>query len=171
MRRRGQSNNIGVSEPTSAVGVYTFVVPEDRVFGDEVIASIFGLSAKALTEGVPIKEVLRYVQNGDRQRLAKTMHEAIISGDLRAETYRVVLPDNRQYLVSAVGRCLRDADGLPSMYSGTVTILDEASPEATPGALERHCQAALALAERSEHPLAARYISSALSTLRGNREV
>ncbi|MCJ8519112.1 hypothetical protein ABID21_002167 [Pseudorhizobium tarimense] len=170
MGRRLQSNDNGRSEPSVTVGIYTFVVPEDLVYGDDVIASIFGLPERSLVEGAPIAEVLRYVQNGDRQRLAKAMHEAIVSGSFRSETYRVVHPDGQEYLVCGVGRCLRDRQGLPSMFSGTVTILDEAAPETSGDPLERHCQAALTLAERRKHSLAARYISSALSVLKANRE-
>jgi PAS domain-containing protein len=149
-------------------GIYSFIVPEDRVYGDQVIASVFGISLEALAEGVPIAEVIRCVKDGDRQRLARSVHDAILTGGLYKENYRVVHPDGREIAVSAIGRCLRDARGGPSIYSGIVTIVPESETCVAEDPLELHCRAALGIAENRRHALAARYLSSALSVL-GNR--
>ncbi|MBA4784457.1 MAG: PAS domain-containing protein [Rhizobiales bacterium] len=155
----------------TVTGIYTFIVPEDRVYGDQVIASVFGLSLEAVTEGVPIAEVIRYVRDGDRQRLAKAMHDAILTGGFYKEEYQVVHPDGRQITVSAIGRCLRDAHGIPSIYSGVVTIVPQpAVVGIVEDPLELHCRAALCIAKGRSHALAARYLSSALSVLGGKTE-
>lgn len=161
------TNDMTHGDPVT--GFYTFIVPEDRVFGDEVIATVFGLSLEALTSGVPIAEVIRHVVDGDRQRLAKSIHDSIVTGGLYKEHYCVVHPDGRQITVSAIGRCLRDTHGMPSIYSGVVTIVPQpAVVGVVDDPLESHCRAALGIAESRRHALAARYLSSALSVL-GNR--
>lgn len=150
----------------TVTGIYSFIVPEDRVYGDQVIASVFGLSLEELTVGVPIAEVIRYVRDGDRQRIAKAIHNAILTGGFYKEDYHIIHPDGREIAVSAIGRCLRDALGIPSIYSGAVTIVPQ--PAAVGDAedpLERHCRAALGIAKSRRHALAARYLASALSVL------
>lgn len=149
----------------AATGIFSFIVPEDRVHGDQVIASVFGLSLEALARGVPIAEVIRYVRDGDRQRLARSIHDAIVTGGFSKQEYQVVHPDGREITVSAIGRCLRDAQGIPSIYSGVVTIVPQPLVELVDDPLELHCRAALGIAESRRHALAARYLSSALSVL------
>jgi len=160
----------GNDEPGASIGIYSFVVPEDRVYGDAVVASVFGLEPRLLAEGAAIADVIRHVKDGDRQRLAKAMHEAIVSGNFYEETYTIIHADGREVTVSAVGRCLRDARGLPWIYSGTVTIQSADALPSSDDLLQKHCHAALDIARTRRHSLAARYLSSALSVLTGRRE-
>lgn len=161
------SNDNGTEEMDGSIGIYSFVVPEDRVYGDALVARIFGLSPQALTVGAPIADVLRHVRDGDRQRLAKAMHKAIVTGQFYEETYTIVHTDGRQFTVSALGRCLRDGSGLPWIYSGTVAIQTTAAIAPSDDPLEKHCHAALEIARSRRNALAARYLSSALSVLSG----
>ena len=169
MGQRILSNDNGGSG--GFIGVYSFVVPEDRVYGDAVVASVFGLEPHLLAEGAPIADVIRYVKDGDRQRLAKALHEAIVTGNFYEETYTIIHPDGREVSVSAVGRCLRDAKGLPWIYSGTLTIENANTLHGSDNLLQKHCHAALDIARTRRHSLAARYLSSALSVLTGRREI
>src|SRR5690606_25119668 len=98
------------------------------------------------------------------------MHEAIVSGNFYEQAYTINHPDGREISVSAVGRCLRDAGGLPWIYSGILTIQSAAAPGRPDDLLHQHCHAALDIARTRSHSLAARYLSSALSVLTGRDE-
>ncbi len=150
-------------DDANSVGFYSWVVPENKVYGDQVIASIFGVPDQELASGAPIERVIRYINEGDRQRVAKSIHDAILTGFTYQENYRITHPDGRQIDVAANGRCLRDAEGVPYIYSGTVTIQSAAVAAADP--LETHCRAALWLATKRRQMLAARYLTSALNVL------
>ncbi|MBP2560634.1 PAS domain S-box-containing protein [Neorhizobium galegae] len=156
--------DMGSDDPNS-LGFYSWVVPENKVYGDQVIADIFGLSEEELAAGASIERVIRYISEGDRQRVAKAIHDAIVSGGAYRENYRVTHPDGRRIDVIANGRCLRDAEGVPYIYSGTVTIQPAAAAVAATDPLERHCRAALGLATKRRQMLAARYLTSALNVL------
>ncbi|WP_105381999.1 PAS domain-containing protein [Neorhizobium alkalisoli] len=152
-----------------SVGFYSWSVPENRVYGDEVIADIFCVPLDDLVEGAPIELVIRYIDEGDKQRVAKAIHDAIITGLPYQAEYRLTHPDGRKISVTANGRCLRDVEGVPSIYSGTVTLRSSLNPsEGDP--LESHCRAALRIATRRRHTLAARYLSSALNVIGGKKE-
>jgi len=150
-------------DDVNSVGFYSWVVPENKVYGDQVIALIFGVSEQELASGAPIEKVIRYIDEGDRQRVAKSIHDAIVTGCAYQENYGVTHPDGRRIDVAANGRCLRDAEGVPHIYSGTVTIQSAAVAANDP--LENHCRAALGLATKRRQMLAARYLTSALNVL------
>ncbi|CDN53310.1 PAS domain-containing protein [Neorhizobium galegae bv. officinalis bv. officinalis str. HAMBI 1141] len=151
------------SDDPNSVGFYSWIVPENKVYGDQVIASIFGVSDQELAAGAPIERVIRYINEGDRQRVAKAIHDAIVTGFAYQENYRVTHPDGRRIDVAANGRCLRDAEGVPYIYSGTVMIQPTVAAATDP--LEHHCRAALWLATKRRQMLAARYLTSALNVL------
>jgi PAS domain-containing protein len=161
---RALDGNIGVQN-IAPIGFYSWSVPENRVHGDEVIAEIFGLPASELAAGAPIEKVIRYVDDGDKQTLAKAMHEAIVTGEPFQCEYWLTHPGGRRVHVHAIGRCLRDAEGVPSIYSGTCTIQPQAASELSGDPLETHCRAALGIATKRRHALAARYLTSALNVL------
>lgn len=145
------------------VGFYSWNVQENRVHGDEVIGWVFGISVEELAAGAPIDIVIRLVDDGGKQKLARAVHQAIVNGLPYEADYRLTHPDGRRVHVVANGRCLRDAQGVPSIFSGTVTVQPAGEDAADP--LEDHCRAALGLANSRRHALAARYISSALRVL------
>ncbi|MBW6420633.1 PAS domain-containing protein [Rhizobium sp. XQZ8] len=159
--------DIGVQN-IALIGFYSWSVPENRVHGDEVIADIFGISVKELALGAPIEVVIRYVDDGDKQMLAKAVHHAIITGEQFQCDYRLTHPNGRKIHIHAIGRCLRDADGVPSIYSGTCTIMPQEAGDVSRDPLESHCRAALGIATKRRHALAARYLTSALNVLGQN---
>jgi PAS domain-containing protein len=148
-----------------ALGFYSWNVPDNRVHGDEVIAFVFGLTQPDLAEGAPIETVIRNVQEDDKKRVAKAIHTAIVTGEPYQADYRVTHPDGRTVFVSANGCCLRDAAGTPSIYAGTVTIQPEGMSSGSGDPLEIHTRAALGIATKRRHSLAARYLSSALNVI------
>ena len=149
------------------LGFYSWNVPDNRVYGNALIAFVFGLTPPELAKGAPIEAVIRHVHADDKKRVAKAIHTAIITGEAYQADYRVTHPDGLKFYISANGCCLRDAAGMPSIYTGTIVIQPVeavgASTDADP--LEIHCRAALGIATNRRHALAARYLSSALNLI------
>jgi hypothetical protein len=152
--------------PAGTMGFYSWNVPENSAHGDDVIAYIFGVSAADLSAGAPIESLIGCVDEADRRRVAKAIHTAIVTGEPYDAIYCITHQDGRRLRVSANGCCLRDSQGTPSIYTGTLTILPAEDDQAeADDPLEVHCRAALGLATMRRQSLAARYLSSALNVL------
>jgi hypothetical protein len=85
-----------------------------------------------------------------------------MTGTLYHEPYHVLHPHRGKVRVIGAGRCLRDANGVPSVYRGTVAELADDQVFVGSDDLEMHCRSALDLTEKRGNELAARYLSSAL---------
>ncbi len=148
-----------------SIGFYSWNVPENRLYGDDVIAFIFGVSPAELAEGAPIERIIMRIAEEDRPRVAKAIHTAIVTGERYESEYQTIHLSGQTLRISANGCCLRDATGTPSIYTGTVTIMPSQTGAGSLDPLEVHCRAALGLATKRRHALAARYLSSALNVL------
>lgn len=148
-----------------AIGFFSWNVQEDKVFGDPVFAYIYATCPHEMQAGAPIATVIRNIIDGDLQRVARALHETIISGKPCHQNYTIAHPGGRRLLVTAQGRCLRDAAGVPSLYVGSVGASEVTAATSLSDPLETHCREALRLAKRRRHALAERYLSSALNVL------
>lgn len=151
--------------PAGTIGFYSWNVQENRLHGDEVIAHIYGIPMHELAEGAPIEMVIRHLHEADKRRVAKAIHTAIVTGERYEAEYRLTHPDGRTLRITANGCCLRDVNGTPSIYTGTATILPLQAAHGAIDPLEVHCRAALGIATKRRHALAARYLSSALNVI------
>lgn len=100
-------------------GLFTWDVPQNRIYGDEIFADVYGLSPLHAASGVPIEEILLRIFELDRAETAKQTHQGILNGRLGSVQYRV-LTGGKLRTVSAFGRCLKDEEGVPSFFSGGV---------------------------------------------------
>lgn len=113
-----------------ASGVYTWVIGADTVYGDSLVASSFGFTDAQGKSGLPLIDYIERIHIEDRGRVAKAIHDTMLTGNPFCEQYRVCRPDGSVVDVIAFGSCFRDASGEPSHYSGMVF------PTST---LEMHC--------------------------------
>jgi hypothetical protein len=160
-------NGIDLSD---AVGFFSWNVKENKVYGDQVFAFIYEVPYRDLESGAPIEQVILYVDDGDKQRVAKALHESIISGKKCHQSYGITHRNGRRITVTGQGRCLRDNLGLPSIYTGSVTAVEVGKGARSGDPLEIHCLEALKIANSRRHALAARYLSSALNVLDGGKK-
>lgn len=149
------------TQPT-AMGFFVWHVSENLLFGDAFVADLYNISAENVSAGVNVEDILAKIVPEDRPRIARNIHNAILSGNFSSAQYRVVLASGGQRSVVSFGRCLKDKDGLHSFYSGTVIDLTSSDISLDNDPLSTLCRAALSLAERSGNALTARYLSSAL---------
>lgn len=170
----GSSKYIGLGqspEIKDAVGFFSWDLGENRVFADHVFASIYGIPAHNLEVGAPIEDVIKNIADGDMQRVAKALHETIISGKPCHQTYSINHPSGRNIVVTGQGRCLRNGEGVPSIYTGSVTATEGSIAATESDPLASHCLEALKLAKRRRHALAERYLVSALGALGRKKDI
>lgn len=148
-----------------AVGFFSWDLNENKVFADSVFACIYGIPPRELEIGAPIELVIKHVVEDDMPRVAKALHETIVSGKPCHQTYRITHSTGRSLVVTGQGRCLRNADGMPSIYTGLVTAEEGGANAVEADPLASHCIEALKLAKRRRHALAERYLTSALGAL------
>jgi len=129
-----------------ASGIYTWVIGTDTVYSDSLVADIFGFGDSDARRGLPLGDYLARMHPDDLPRVAKAIHDTIISGQPYNEQYRVCRPDGSVIEITAFGSCFRDATNEPSHYSGILFPSD--SVDNSQSAIVTHLLAAYDLAFR-----------------------
>jgi hypothetical protein len=103
----------------SALGLYTWHVCENRLVADHVFAGFYGFTDQQVSDGVSVEEIMDRIMVEDRERVARQIHSAILSGEFFSTSYRV-MRDGKVRHISSFGRCLKDSDGIPSHFTGAL---------------------------------------------------
>jgi len=87
MKQNGERTFVVDLAGTDAVdcGIFTWDIVRDLVYGDSVLAELFGLAAKEVSQGMPLKPYLDRVHPEDRPVLAKTITQTILGERAHAE--------------------------------------------------------------------------------------
>ena len=100
------------------IGTWDWDVANDRVVADERFARLYGVAPERAREGVPIAEFFAGIHPDDLPRVQAGVAQALASGELFSEEYRLVHADASVCWVMAEGRCKLAADGLPTRFPG-----------------------------------------------------
>lgn len=77
-------------EPFSPrIGTWVWDVQPDKLFGDPLISTYFGMDAAEGASGQPMERYLRAIHSDDRDRVRRAFCGACTSGEAYSETYRV----------------------------------------------------------------------------------
>lgn len=101
-------------------GVFTWDIATDQFFADSAFAMLFGLDPEKTMVGLPMERYINRVHCDDKARVAKAIHNAVVSGYPCQQNYRVQSAKGHFVEIMAFGRCFRNADGTPSQYAGIV---------------------------------------------------
>jgi PAS domain S-box-containing protein len=96
---------------TGLAGTFFWDIRNDRVVADENMMRYFSLSERALTEGVPLEEVLPAIYEEDRTQVSEALTEAIEQTSIYQIEYRVNHSDGKIRWLSARGSVERDEAG------------------------------------------------------------
>jgi PAS domain-containing protein len=154
-----------------AMGFFTWIVGANTLYGDPMFADIYGLPHEDLAAGIPVEKVIERIDPSDQPQIARSVHQAILSGTQTSSTYRVLDPDGGSRTILSFGRCLRDEEGIPSIFSGAIVEAAATQVIFAADPLLAHCRAALELAEAAGQDNVARHLSLALSELEGGSAV
>jgi hypothetical protein len=99
------------------MGLFTWQLADNLLVADNVFSAFYGMRPELLAKGVSIEELIGRIVEEDREEAARATHRAILSGEFSTVPFRVNHSGRLRTLVS-FGRCLRDADGTPSIFTG-----------------------------------------------------
>lgn len=105
---------------TQDAGVYTWELATNTVYADTAVADLFGLDSLETERGLPLEAYMSRVHAEDQPSLARAILEAIQSGLPFQASYRVQHAEGLYLPVIAYGKCFRDRQDEPILYSGVV---------------------------------------------------
>jgi PAS domain S-box-containing protein len=102
------------------VATWTWDIRTNKVFADQNMAMLFGVSPEDAAGG-PIENYILAIHPDDRATVSAAIAEALEGENDRYEThYRIVRKDGGTSWVSARGTVERDSDGQPKYFPGVV---------------------------------------------------
>jgi PAS domain-containing protein len=108
-----------LAEITEA-GVYTWCLSKDLLYGDTLVAALFGLDPDETTRGLPLMSYLERLHDDDRGDVRRQITRAVLNGLPYHAEYRVRNARGEAQHVMSLGRCFQDRNGMPVLYSGIV---------------------------------------------------
>ncbi|MGV1917621.1 PAS domain-containing protein [Rhizobium sp. 22-785-1] len=146
-------------------GFYSWSLSTNLLTADGAFAQIYEIDQDELAKGIPVEAILEKIVEEDRPRLAERIHDVILGGPPLVSAYRIYCAGGKVKSLLSMGSCAKDADGVPSIYSGVVLVEREVDASLDAMGLETHIGAAIELAKAKNFELTERYLSSALRSL------
>lgn len=145
------------------IGTWVWDVQPNKLFGDTLISTYFGMDAAEGAAGQPLERFLCAIHPDDRNRVERSFRDACYTGKNYSEAYRVRTLHGDERLVLAEGRCYNDARGRPNIYPGhVVDIGDMVGPDPSIVDLQDHLHVALLKARQLRLGLAQHLLSMAI---------
>jgi PAS domain-containing protein len=101
------------------IGFYTWDVIENQLVMDRVCAELFELPPIDAAAGLTIEVFLDKIDEITRRRVAKAIHDCLVSGNFYDEEYPVILKNGNVRWVKVVGRFVLNAENEPLRGIGT----------------------------------------------------
>jgi PAS domain-containing protein len=111
-------------EQVQEAGIFTWSLDTDTLYGDTLIAALFGLDPEETVRGLPLASFIVRIHIDDKPRVAGLISNAVKTGQPYQAEYRVLDAFDEARWVMATGRCFRDRSGNPSHYAGIVYPID-----------------------------------------------
>jgi PAS domain S-box-containing protein len=100
------------------IGTWVWDVQADRVVADARFARLFSIDAAKAASGAPIADFFAAIHSDDIDRVQLIVSQALTTGALYSEEFRVVSASGEVTWVMAEGRCHLSADGVPIRFPG-----------------------------------------------------
>ncbi|SDJ46365.1 PAS domain-containing sensor histidine kinase [Natronorubrum texcoconense] len=108
-----------------AVGTWEWHIPDDQMVTSASFATKYGIDPDAATEGVSLDQFISAIHDDDRERVRRSIQDAIESGEEYEEEYRVWDADDELRWVVARGHVEYDDDGRPVSFPGALADITE----------------------------------------------
>lgn len=105
-------------------GFFTWDLPENVLYADNALASLFGVDPTDAEQGLPIEVFSARVHPEDTPILAKAISDSIIAYRPQQQSCRVCNSEVNYVTVMCFGRGGRDSTGEPVRYVGIVVPVD-----------------------------------------------
>ena len=110
--------------PTEA-GIFTWVVESNLIFGDTLVASLFGLDPRQTIKGLPFESYFARVHEEDRAETKRLIKQAILDGQSYHAEHRLMNASGAYRWSVAMGRCFQNENSMPLFFSGIVYPIDQ----------------------------------------------
>lgn len=154
-----------VTVAAGEAGIYTWNLSTNTVVADANMARFFDLPLDLVQSGLPIERFIEKMHPDDRRIAAKSIHDAIITGDAYQQDYRLIHADGAITRVMAFGQCFRDETGTPSQFAGMAFPMAETAADYPSDTLLLLCQTAQDYAESANNDAVSRLMELAVMHL------
>ena len=114
----------------SAIGTWYWDLKQDKVFADDNLASMFGLSTEQVKDGLSLDSFLNSIHPEDRERVVGEIDSALHSKVLYESEYRVMDSNGDMRWVIVRGQIESDDSDQPVKFPGVIVdITDRKSAE------------------------------------------
>ena len=120
------------------VGVWDWHLRNNVVYGDETIASLYGIDPKAAAAGAPHRAYERLLHPEDIDVLNDAVMACIANGKDFCVDYRVRQADDSYRWIQSRGRCVYGQDGRPSGVTGLKLDITAEKASESPAVLPRN---------------------------------
>ncbi len=107
------------------IGWWDWDLPSDKVFANGEMGRMLGFSADEAAKGVSMECFFSNIHPGDRAVLRDAVDDAVRTGEVFVEDYRVLRPDGEAIWISARGRALKGPDGRTLSFPGVAIEITE----------------------------------------------
>lgn len=111
------------SEPNEA-GIFTWVLESNLIFGDTLVASLFGLDPRQTARGLPFEAYVARVHEEDRAQTKHLIKQAIVDGQPYHAEHRLMDASGVYRWSVAMGRCFQSENSMPLFFSGIIYPID-----------------------------------------------
>ena len=109
----------------AVLATWIWLVPEDKVIGDERFARVFQVDPLRTSTGLPISVFTDAIHPSDLAHVQAQITQAMQTGLPYRCEYRVPAPHGGYRWVEAVGRCELAPNGAPLRFPGVMVDIDE----------------------------------------------
>jgi PAS domain-containing protein len=110
-------------EPAEA-GIFTWVLESNAIFGDTLVAALFGLDPVQIARGLPFETYFARVHEEDRDETKRLIKQAILDGQPYHAEHRLMDASGVYRWSVAMGRCFQNENSMPLFFSGIVYPVD-----------------------------------------------
>lgn len=132
-------------------GVCIWNLAQNLVVADLHLARLFDLPFDVARHGLPIERYIAKTHPDDRPKVARALHDAIVSGRAYRQEYRLLHGDGTVVDVVSFGQCFPDENGIASQYVGVLLALPETKRNQSSGKLLSLCLQAKDYAENTRN--------------------
>jgi PAS domain S-box-containing protein len=123
---RAGEERLSLALSAGAVATWVWEIAEDRVSGDDRLATFFGADPQEVERGLPLEALVASVHEEDRPVMLARLQAMIEGGDEYVMEFRVLSADRTLRWLRARGRVERDGKGNARVVRGALTDITEA---------------------------------------------
>jgi PAS fold len=143
----GASGRLLTSEATpprfvdipNSVGSWDWDIPNDRIYCDDIVASLYGIESEAASlSGCSLEKFVSGHHPGDRDWMNDAIQRAMKGADILVAEYRTLPEDGVEKWALVRARYYHDAEGRPMRARGIIIDITNSKRDGQPPSIDHH---------------------------------